>query len=203
MATQLQIINRALTRAGAARIMDPSENTKSGRAVAAAYDGVRDSALAVANWKFAMERTTLAATTAQDGYGYAYTIPANWVRFVEVLDKWVGAPILGPRYISDYPELFQIEQGRTLLTNFGPPLKARGVKRIEDASQYDPLFNDYLILSLCAEVWEDVSRKSATKLEVILSERNRALSIARVNNAIQEPPDEIDDTSWMLSRVGP
>jgi hypothetical protein len=203
MATQIQLVNRALTRAGAARIMDVSENTKSGRAIAASYDGVRDSALATANWKFAMERATLAATTAQDGYGYAYTIPADWLRFVEVRDKWIGSPLLGPRYISDYPELFQIERNRTLLTNFGPPLKARGVKRIEDASQYDPLFNDYFVLCLCVEVWEDVSRKSATKLSTIIEERNRALSIARVNNAIQEPADEIDDTSWMLSRVGP
>lgn len=203
MATQIQIVNRALTRAGALRIMDVSVDSKSGRAVQAAYDGVRDSCLAVANWKFAMERTELQATTAQDGYTYAYTIPATWLRFVEVRDCWIGAPMLGPRYITDFPEEFQIEANRTLLTNFGAPLKARGVKRVEDTSQFDPLFNDYFSLALCAEIWEDVSRKSATKLQLILEERNRALAIARVNNAIQEPPDEITDTSWVLSRVGP
>lgn len=203
MATQIQLANRALTRCGAQRIMDVSENTKSGRAIQAAYDGVRDSCLAVSNWKFAMVREDLQTTTAQDGYNYAYIIPANWLRFVEVRDRWVGAPMLGPRYISDFPKEFQIETNRTLLTNYGPPLKARGVKRIEDPSQHDPLFNDYFILCLAVEIWEDVSRKSATKLSTIIEERNRALTVARVANIIQEPPEEIDDTSWMTSRVGP
>lgn len=203
MATQIDLCNRALTRCGALRIMDISENTKSGRAIQSAYAGVRDSCQSVANWRFAMVREVLQATTAQDGYAYAYTIPASWLRFVEIRDRWVGVPTLGPRYISDFPEEFQIETGRTLLTNYGPPLKCRGVKLIEDTSLWDALFNDFFILSLTVEIWEDVSRKSATKLQTIIDERNRSLSIARVNNAIQEAPEEIDDTAWMLSRVGP
>jgi len=115
----------------------------------------------------------------------------------------VGVPSLGARYLQDMEPDFSIERDRTLLTDFAPPLNAVGVARIEDTSQYDPLFVDYFALSLTAEVWEDVSRKSSTKLEVILRERDRALAIARASNAIQEAPEEIEDTSWIMSREGP
>ena len=60
MATQIDLCNRALTRCGALRIMDLSENTKPARAIAAVYAGVRDSCLSMANWRFAMKRITLA-----------------------------------------------------------------------------------------------------------------------------------------------
>ena len=203
MATQVEVCNRALTRAGALRIMDVAENTKSGRAIAAIYNGVRDSCLSMANWRFAFERAELQATTAQDGFTYAYFIPASWLRLVKIRDRFVGAPTLGARYVSDPLEEFVIEQNRTLLTNYAPPLKCLGVKKIEDVSQYDPLFVDYFVLCMTVEIWDDVSRKSATKLQTIMSERDSALVIARNNNAIQEAPQEIDDTSWLLSRVGP
>ena len=203
MATAVQLANRALTRAGALRIMDINENSKSGRAIAAAYDGVRDSCQSIANWRYAMVRDNLQVTTAQDGFAYAYTIPADWLRFVAIRDRFVGVPLLGPRYISDTQGDFSIEQNRVLLTNYGPPLACLGVQRITDPSLQDALFNDYFILSLCVEIWEDVSRKSGTKLQVIINERDRALAIARNNNAIQEAPEEENDTSWLLSRVGP
>lgn len=203
MATQLQIVNRALTRAGALRIMDLSENTKSARAADAVYNQVRDSCLSVANWRFAMDRQTLQATTARDGFVYAYVLPASWLRYVYIRDQYVGVPSLGARYLQDMTPDFSIERDRVLLTDFAPPLKAVGVARIEDVSQYDPLFVDFFALSLTVEVWEDVSRKSSTKLEVIMRERDRALAIARTANAIQEAPQEMEDTSWVMSREGP
>lgn len=199
----VSLANRALTRCGALRIMSTTEDTKSGRAIAATFEAVRDSCLSIANWRFAMERLTLPAVTAQDGYSYAYRIPATWVRFVSIRDKYVGTPTLGPRYIQDPDADFVIETDRTLLTNFAPDLKAIGVKKVEDPSLFDPLFNDYFCLSLAVEIWEDVSRKNAGKLSTVIDERNRALSIARTHNAIQEAPEEIDDTAWLLARVGP
>lgn len=203
MATQLQIVNRALTRAGALRIMDLRENTKSARAVDAVYNQVRDDCLSVANWRFAMDRQTLQATTARSGYTYAYVLPATWLRYVFIRDKYVGVPSLGARYLQDMTPDFSIERDRTLLTDFAPPLNAVGVARIEDPSQYDALFVTYFALCLTVEVWEDVSRKSATKLELIINERDRALSIARTGNAILEAPQELEDTSWIMSREGP
>lgn len=199
----VRLANRALTRCGALRIMSLSDDTKSARAVDAVFTDVRDSCLAIANWRFAMDRQTLAAVTARDGYTYAYRIPATWVRFVSIRNQYIGAPSLGPRYIQGQDADFVIETDRTLLTNFAPDLKAVGVKRIEDPSLYDPLFNDYLVLSIAVEIWEDVSRKNAGKLSVIIDQRDRALSIARAHNAILEAPEEIDDTAWILSRVGP
>lgn len=200
---QVILSNRALTLCGALRIMDISENTKSGRAIAAVFDGTRDSCLSIANWRFALERQTLPPVTAQDGYTYAYQLPASWVRMVRIRDKWIGAPLLGARVIQDPLEDFVIETNRILLTNFAPPLKAIGVKRVEDPSLFDPLFNEYFVESLACNVWEDVSRKGATKLQIRLDQRDRSLQIARANNAIQEAPVEVEDTSWVTSRFGP
>lgn len=203
MATRVELANRALTLCGALRIADVNDPSKSGRAIAATYEGVRDGCLSIANWRFAMSREPLANTTAQDGYSYAYIIPSTWLRLVSIRDRYVGAPLLGPRYIFDAIKEFAIEKNRTLLTNYGPPLKCIGVEKITDESQFDPLFNNYFVECLAIAVWEDVSRKGASKLSVRMEERDRNLQIARVNNAIQEAPEEIDDTSWLLSRIGP
>lgn len=203
MATRVELANRALTLAGALRIASIEDPGKSGRAIAAVYEGVRDGCLSIANWHCAITRETLAPTTAQDGFAYAYQLPATWLRLISIRDRYIGAPLLGPRYVYDAQKHYAIEKNRTLLTDLAPPLNAIGLERITDESQYDPLFNNYFVECLAIAVWEDVSRKNATKLQVREAARDRALQIARVNNAIQEAPEELDDTAWLLSRIGP
>lgn len=204
MADQLEIANMALTLCGAARIMDLADNQKPAKAISAVYAIVRDASLAVANWRFAMTRFNPAVSTAPlFGWTYAYVIPEEILRLVEVRDVFVGMPTLGPALNSPVPQFFEMEEGRRLLTNFTAPLNCRGVKRITSEGQFDPLFTDYFAHALAVAVWEDVSRKSSTKKQDIENERDKKLRVAKNLNGTLEPPEELPDDAWLLSRVGP
>lgn len=204
MATQLELANRVATLCGAARIMNLSDAQKPAQAMNAVWNGVRDQCLAIANWRFAMTRFRPQTTTAPlFGWSYAYVIPADILRLVEVRDRFVGVPTLGPAISSSEPQFYELEEGRRLLTNFEPPLNCRGVKRITNEGDFDPLFNDYFVHCVAVAVWEDISRKSSTKKADIENERDRALRVARNLNGTLEPPEELPDDSWLLSRVGP
>lgn len=205
MATEISLANVALTicGAGGGRITSRADNNKYARAVDAVFDHVRDVCQSMANWHFCLSRITLAATTAQDGYTYAYIIPSDTLRLVEIRENWVGVPLLGARYISEIDSDFVIEENRVLLTNFAPDLKVRVTKRVENVALWGPLFCDYFAQMLAVYIFEDVSRGGAAKLQEIKDNRDKALVMARNNNAIQEAPQETEDTSWILARVGP
>ena len=110
---------------------------------------------------------------------------------------------LGARYIDQPTRVFEVEENKRILTFWAPPLNCRGVARILDESRFDPLFNDFFVEELALAVWEDVSKKSSTKKTDLENSRNRRLKIARARNAILEPPEELPDESWFLSRIGP
>ena len=204
MATDVELANRSLTLCGAARISALTDNTKSGTALAAVYTQVRDACLATANWKFAMRRFNPAASdTPLFGFTYAYVVPDEILRLVEIKDIFV-APSLGARYLFDQGlSPFNLEEDKRILTDFGPPLNCRGVARIENSARFDPLFATYFCHELALAVWEDVSRKSSTKKADVERERDRSLKIARARDAIIEPPEELPDDTWTLSRIGP
>lgn len=204
MASQVQIANRALTLCGAARIMDLSAQEKPAKAMAAVYDGVRDQSLATANWVFAMTRFNPAPSTAPlFGWAYAYVIPDEILRLVEIRDRFVGFVNLGPAVSDGLPREYEIEENKRILTDWEPPLNCRGVKRITSEASFDPLFVDYFVHELALAVWEDVSRKNATKKDQVEKARDRSMRIARSRNCIQEPPEELPDDAWLLARIGP
>jgi hypothetical protein len=203
MATIVELANRALTICGAQRITSRTDPSKSGRAVDTVYDGVRDSCLAIANWKFALRRFQPQSSTAPlFEWAYAYVIPDQILRLVEIRDLVITCA-LGARYLDQPTRVFEVEENKRILTNFAAPLNCRGVARITDESRFDPLFNDFFIEELALAMWEDVSRKSATKKSDLEQSRNRRLRIARARDCLLEPPEELPDESWFLSRVGP
>lgn len=59
MATQLEIVNRALQKIGAKRIASLTDDVKEAREVAACYDRLRDDELRAYNWRFAIRRFVL------------------------------------------------------------------------------------------------------------------------------------------------
>lgn len=184
--------------------MDLADAQKPAKAISAVYTGVRDACLASANWKFALKRFNPQATTAPlFGWTYAYVIPSEILRLVEIRDIFVGFGTLGPAISDGTPQYFEVEEGRQILTNFEPPLNCRGVKKVENEAEFDPLFVDYFVHCLAIAVWEDVSRKQVSKKDLTLRERDKAMRIARSRNAILEPPEELPDDNWLLARTGP
>jgi hypothetical protein len=204
MSTQIEIANAALTLCGSARIMALTDAQKPATAMNAVYDITRRKALAAQNWKFALRRFNPQASTAPIfGWERAFVIPAEILRLVEIRDQFVGFNTLGPSVSDGTPQEFEIEENNRILTNWEAPLNCRGVANITSEASFDPLFVDYFVHELALAVWEDVSRKNATKKDQIEKARDRSLRIARNRNGIMEPPEQLPDDPWLLARIGP
>lgn len=202
--SRVEIVNRALTLLASARIMDLADGAKSARTMNAVYAGERDSALASANWLFAKQyfRPAQSSDVPLHTFRYQYVIPEPCLRLIEIRDIFVGGPSLGPRYIGESEKLFERVSDR-IYTNFGAPLNCSGVFRVEDEGKFDPLFIDYFITKLAIAGYNELTRKGASGEATLMEKQKKALTMAKRMNAIQEPPEEIPDDSWIMSRIGP
>lgn len=200
MANTIQIINSALTKLGAKRITALTDNVKEAREMNAIYELRRDACQRAHNWSFAIERTTLPALSDAPswGYAYAYQLPSDCLRVVQVNDIWV-IPGLAD-YISGVDdEPFKIE-GRKIVSDWSAPLKLKYIKRVTDASQFDALFAEYYACDLAVNVCEALTQ-SNTKKESAKDDLQQALLDAIRANAIELPPQPIPDDSWVMSRI--
>ena len=195
MASQTAICNQALTKLGAQRIINLTDEGKSALVMRTIYDIKRDAELAAHPWTFAIAREQLPASSTAPAWGwqYAYPLPADYLALVEVDSCWVfGAT-------DELP--FQIESfgsGTAILTNIGSPLRIRYIKRITNAGMYPPLFVEALACRLAAEACEDLTQ-SLSKREAAWNERTQAVRDAKRVNSIEQPPRHLPDTSWSVA----
>lgn len=199
MASQVEIANRALTKVGEQRILSLSDDVKAAREINSMWDIVRDAELRVRIWKFSTARDSLAAlvTTPAWGYDYEYQLPSDFLRILQVGEYYPGVSL------SDYRNADESEwrvEGRKILTNKAAPLKIRYVSRIEDTGQWDAAFTEAFACRLAAEVAEPLTQ-SNTKRELAWQEYKQAISMAVRANAIEDPPQPIPDSEWVMARL--
>lgn len=199
MASQVAIVNRALTKLGEARITSLSDDLKPAREASSLWDVVRDAELREHNWNFAISRTSLAALSTEPswGYEYEYQLPADCLRVIQV-DEYYPGPSLSD-YRGGSEAEYQIE-GRKILSDLTAPLKIRYISRIEDTSQWDALFVEAFACRLAAELAEPLTQ-SNTKRDMAWAEYARAIKAATKADAIENPPEYLPDDSWILSRL--
>jgi hypothetical protein len=200
-----EIVNRALTELAKGRVMALSDAAEGARVMNAVYNGERDTALASANWLFAKQKFRPQQDLAAPlfGFRYSYTIPETCLRLIEIRDIFVGSPSLGPTYIGESDRNWWEREGDQIHTDFGAPLNCSGVFRVDNEALWDPLFIQYFVMCLAIAGFNALTRKGAQPLEQLLQRQQRAKSMAVRGNAIQEPPQELPDDSWIMSRVGP
>lgn len=194
MSSNVSIANRALTKLGAKRILSLSDPTAEARAINSMFNDVRDAELRRYRWKFAMTRTALVALSEAPawGYSYQYPLPADFLHLVQVNDVYVR----GGKQQSPW----SVERGR-ILCNFAAPLKIRYIARVEDAGTFDPLFAEMFACKLAWEACEQITQSSQKKQDV-MNEYKFAREEAMHIDAIENPPDELPDGSWIDARWG-
>lgn len=198
--SDVAIGNRALSKLGEARVTSFGDNSKAARALTACYDIVRDAELRRHNWHFAKSRAELAALSSAPafGYGYAYQLPADCLKVISVGDYQPGVDTTGgTRSLHDAAD-YAIE-GRTLLTDYGAPLKLRYLRRVTDPAQFDSAFIEALAARLAVEMANELA-DSASRKQDAKEDYRQAILEAIAANAIETPPQPLPDDSWLLSR---
>jgi hypothetical protein len=198
--SEVAIANAALIKLGADRITALTDNNDRARVLNARYAEVRDAELRRRRWRFATARTTLPAlaTPPAFGYGYAYQLPSDFLRLIQIGEHDLGLDLTDYRAAPN--GLYSIEGG-TLLTDLGPPLPIRYVRRVTDTALMDPAFREALAARLAFECCERLTQ-SDSKKQLAWGDYREALREAVRANAIESAVEYPSDDSWVMARLG-
>lgn len=191
MTDYVSIANLAMSLLGEDdQLRSPDDDTHVGRTVAAVWDQVRRAAIRDHSWNFAMCRGELAAEalgTVPYPWGYAFPLPADCVRLIEVLN-------LSAR--SDY----QLE-GRSILTNSAGPLYLRYLTDVTETALWDDLFVQAFACRLAFQVADRITGDEKRKASS-WSAYKAALSEAKRVDARENPQIAYEPTEWETARWG-
>lgn len=200
MTSKVAIINRALTKLGATRIVQTTDNTKEAREMEATFDVVRDSELRINRWSFSIKRAQLAAdvTPPEFEFSHRFTLPSDYLRALMVGDLWPGYDPTDYRNGPGGAD-WAVENGFILFNSAGP-LRLRYVARIEDTTLWDSAFVEAFACKLAMETCEAITQ-SSQKRDQARAEYQMAIRAALRAGAIELPPQQIADDSWVLGRL--
>ena len=147
MASVVDICNGALNQLGATTILSLTEDSKNARLCNSRYTQVRDGLFRTHPWNCLQKRIELAADTDAPAWGFtsAYTLPADCLRLLKILD-----------YDSNYKV-----EGRKILSN-ASSMKILYIGRITDPNEYDELLRETLSASLAADIAFAVTSNNTT-----------------------------------------
>ena len=160
MASVVDICNGALNQLGATTILSLTEDSKNARLCNSRYTQVRDALFRTHPWNCLQKRIQIAAdsTAPAWGFSYAYTLPADCLRLLKILD-----------YDSNYKV-----EGRKILSNTSS-MKILYVARVTDPNEYDELLRETLSASLGADIAFGVTsnNQTATNMYNLFKEKLR------------------------------
>ena len=147
MASTVDICNGALNQLGATTILSLTEDSKNARLCNSRYTQVRDGLFRTHPWNCLQKRVELAADTTAPawGFSYAYTLPADCLRLLRILD-----------YDSNYKV-----EGRKILSNTSS-MKILYIGRVTDPNEYDESLRETLSAALGADIAFAVTSNNQT-----------------------------------------
>lgn len=191
MASKVSIANRALTKLGAERILLLEDENQQARVMKSMFDDVRDSEIRRHRWKFAIKRVELVALATAPLFGYRNQFPLP--------NDYIGLVQVGEHYARTGQQALWSVEGGNILTNLPAPLRIRYQARIENTGLFDPLFVEVLSCKLAMEACETLTQ-SGTKYQAAADAYQFAIREAVRQDAIENPPDELPQGSWLESR---
>ena len=147
MASIVVICNGALNQLGASTILSLTEDSKNARLCNARFTQIRDSVFRSHPWNCLQKRSHLAADSDAPAWGFTqqYTLPADCLRVLTILD-----------HDSDY----KIE-GRKILTD-NSSMKILYISRVTDPNEYDELLRETLSAALAADIAYAITSSNPT-----------------------------------------
>jgi|JI10StandDraft_1071094.scaffolds.fasta_scaffold02236_15 hypothetical protein len=138
MQSVTELYNKALAHLGAKRLLSPTDNSPLATACGDAYPSDRDAVLRMHPWncaiaRYDLNRLTTDVTEVDDGSVYAFQLPSDCLRILDVAitgDVWRRE---GDRIITD-----------------SATCAIRYVQRITDVVSFDPLLAECIALKMAA-----------------------------------------------------
>lgn len=188
MPSPVDIVNRALSRLGCRRItsIDPPDDDKGARAAADAWPMVREEVLRAHPWNCVTTRAALAAssTAPEWGFAYAYPLPADWLRTLEV-------------DADNYP---WITEGLSILTDATAPLNIRYIRNETDTEQYDAHLVNVMVARLAMDLAPEMVEADLGTKQLLRREYETSLFTARHIDAVEQSPPDLADDEWITVR---
>ena len=147
MASTVEICNGALNQLGATTILSLTEDSKNARLCNSRFTQVRDGVFRSHPWNCLQKRIELAQDTTAPAWGfkYAYTLPADCLRLLRILD-----------YDSNYKV-----EGRKILSNT-ETMKILYISRVTDPNEYDESLREILSSALGSDIAFAVTSNNTT-----------------------------------------
>lgn len=199
MASQTEVVNVALTLLGESRVLTIDDDVKPARSAKALWNTSRDTAQSQYDWSFAMTRQQLSPLSEVPLYGpgQKFQMPSDCLRLAFIGDYYLGLDV------TDYrgaPLPGYYIEGREILTDLGPLLNIRYIKRVTDVSQWIPAFVSVFAAQLAMDLCEDLTQSDQKRARAEAA-YGRALRHAVRINAIEQPPQKLPDDEWLYSRL--
>lgn len=212
----LDIYNLALTRIGHEPMASVDERGKGGDRCRLHYPVMRDAVLAGHPWNFAIRRVALAqlSFTPAFEFTYAFALPTDPYCLRVIRTEWESAgysstAVYGfPGFHGLHPQAIEwrVESVnvsgtpvRALLCNESA-CKIEYIARIDDVSQFSPLFVDALAARLAAEIaisMTDNQSASQTMMQMYMQK----MAEARIMDSFEGTPrDVINTDAWLIAR---
>lgn len=200
MLSRTQVINNGLRLISANLIADPDEDTESARQAKGVYDQIVRSELEAHAWYFAKTQAAIPerAIAPLFKFAHAYTLPADFVRLVELDGRWMFSAI---REVDANPVPLHEIHGRAIFTDLTAPLNIAYLRDLSgDPTLWSPLFANVVSTALAVALAMTLTKSEGM---VALVERmyQKEVKRAKQSNAIQMPPQNIPDNSWVLARL--
>lgn len=186
MATSVvNIVNNALVRIGASRIISLTEDSESARVANLMYEQVRDAVLADHVWNFAKKRVELALDTTAPAFGYsnAFALPTDCLKVL----------------LMERADMIYDVEGGKLLTDEASA-KIIYLARVEDPNQFSPMFTEALSARLAAEMAIPLV-DSNSLFQNMMEMYMRKLTDARSVDSQESGAQELGASTWLQSRI--
>ena len=170
ISSPVDICNIALGHLGESRIASLEDESPAARACTLHYISARDAVLRSHRWNFAQARAILSRLDDAPvfGWSYQYELPADCVRVLEVNGS-EGGDVITDEYIVE---------GRRVLTN-ASEVRLVYCKRVEDVSDFDPLFVQAFAVQLAIYLSETIRGTTGKTAELTQAYERITAPLAR------------------------
>ena len=192
MASNVDIVNNALSILGASTISSLTEDTKNARISNQRFENVRNRVFRAHPWNCLIKRVQLAASSTNPVIEFAksYPLPSDFLRVLKIHNGTTDS------VASDMP--YKIE-GKNVITDEATVYLVY-VSKDTDPNNYDTYLYEVLAYQLAADMAYSISN-NATLAKNLLADADEKLRESRFVDAVENSTDTVEANEFTDARL--